>query len=82
MVIGFLFGILVGALIGLFVSYIFSSTDKAVGEMRVDAEKELLEVAYYSVDDLEATIHEKDSVTFDVVRTTLDFQIPQEKQWV
>lgn len=52
--------------------------NKPVGELQVDTEKEIVQLVFYSTQDLHLSIHDKTRVTFDVVHKSLDFKIPEE----
>lgn len=54
------------------------SKTAASGELQVDEEKEILQVAFYSPEHLKRALSGKSSVTFKLVKKPLQWKIPQE----
>ena len=62
------------------VAFMLLNRQKPVGELQVDSENEIVQVAFYSIQDLDTTIHQKQQITLNVIHKKIEFQIPQEKQ--
>lgn len=60
------------------------NTQDYSGELQIDDEKEIVQVAFYGQKDLHEVVHNKDVVSFKVIRKPIEYDIPvaQEKHGV
>ena len=71
-------GVFVTMCVFIILDRLTETSNKPVGELQVDTEKEIIQLAFYSTQDLHLSIHDKTRVTFDVVHKSLEFDIPKE----
>lgn len=72
-IIFFICGVLITASV-----FLLWTKTSASGELQVDEEKEILQVAFYSPDHLKKALAGKTRVTFRLVKKPLEWKVPQE----
>ena len=59
--------------------FIFLNRQDPVGELQVDNDKEIVQIAFYSIKDLHAAVHQKQQIKLNVIHKNIEFNITQEK---